>query len=220
MGNETQKFSQELASEIASGQGLSKEVTFLKSELVKLQKRFSPRKWLLLLSKRGICLVEHDIIEASQRGLKKEQVWTYLNYASESGGVSEIRGKEAMMAMSEESVGGGKWLGKDEVIDDIWFNKTREKGIDKGEKTDTLHLEGTDEELATIIGHESFSLSKLLAALVITEYDEVQRRSIQDFKYYSYNKLSEYWWIIDSFIALFRVVPSPPVGGGLHTRPI
>ncbi|GKC76925.1 hypothetical protein Tco_1127699 [Tanacetum coccineum] len=29
MGSETQKFSQELASEIASGQGLSKEVTFL-----------------------------------------------------------------------------------------------------------------------------------------------------------------------------------------------
>nr|GEV51056.1 hypothetical protein [Tanacetum cinerariifolium] len=37
MGNETQKFSQELASEIASGQGLSKEVTFLKSECSKLK---------------------------------------------------------------------------------------------------------------------------------------------------------------------------------------
>nr|GEX51461.1 hypothetical protein [Tanacetum cinerariifolium] len=37
MGNETQKFSQELASEIASGQELSKEVTFLKSECSKLK---------------------------------------------------------------------------------------------------------------------------------------------------------------------------------------
>nr|GFA66693.1 EEIG1/EHBP1 N-terminal domain-containing protein [Tanacetum cinerariifolium] len=37
IGNETQKFSQELASEIASGQGLSKEVTFLKSEFSKLK---------------------------------------------------------------------------------------------------------------------------------------------------------------------------------------
>ncbi|GJY74893.1 protein STRUBBELIG-receptor family 8 [Tanacetum coccineum] len=36
MGNETQKFLQELASEMASGQGLSKEVTFLKSEFSKL----------------------------------------------------------------------------------------------------------------------------------------------------------------------------------------
>ncbi|GJR66697.1 reverse transcriptase domain-containing protein [Tanacetum coccineum] len=35
MGNKTQKFSQELASEIASGQGLSKEVTFLKPECSK-----------------------------------------------------------------------------------------------------------------------------------------------------------------------------------------
>nr|GEW23858.1 hypothetical protein [Tanacetum cinerariifolium] len=37
MGNETQKFSQELASEISLGQGLSKEVTFLKSECSKLK---------------------------------------------------------------------------------------------------------------------------------------------------------------------------------------
>ncbi|GJV25772.1 protein STRUBBELIG-receptor family 8 [Tanacetum coccineum] len=37
MGNETQKFSQELASEIALGQGLSKKVTFLKSEFSKLK---------------------------------------------------------------------------------------------------------------------------------------------------------------------------------------
>ncbi|GKE32231.1 hypothetical protein Tco_1451553, partial [Tanacetum coccineum] len=37
MGNETKKFSQELASEIALGQGLSKKVTFLKSEFSKLK---------------------------------------------------------------------------------------------------------------------------------------------------------------------------------------
>ncbi|PWA70211.1 EEIG1/EHBP1 N-terminal domain-containing protein [Artemisia annua] len=37
IGSETQKFSQELASEIASGQELSKEVTFLKSECSKLK---------------------------------------------------------------------------------------------------------------------------------------------------------------------------------------
>ncbi|GJV25334.1 hypothetical protein Tco_1378029 [Tanacetum coccineum] len=63
------------------------------------------------LSLNGVSLVEDDIIEALQRGFKKEQVWTGLNYVSESGGVSERRGKEVMMAMSEESIGGGKWLG-------------------------------------------------------------------------------------------------------------
>lgn len=133
-------------------------------------------------------MISKDIIESLQRGLKKEQVWTDLNYASEGGGVSEKRGKEAVLAMSEESVGGGKWLGKDEVISDIWVDESRKKGMEKGKKADTLHLEGlkwevlvvndhlvnafclpggkivvftgllehfrTDEEIATIIGHE------------------------------------------------------------------
>ncbi|PWA92097.1 Peptidase M48 [Artemisia annua] len=133
-------------------------------------------------------MISKDIIEALQRGLKKEQVWTDLNYASEGGGVSEKRGKEAVMAMSEGSVGGGKWLGKDEVISDIWVDESRKKGREKGKKADTLHLEWlkwevlvvndhlerafcmpggkivvftgllehirTDEEIATIIGHE------------------------------------------------------------------
>nr|GEZ89389.1 peptidase M48 [Tanacetum cinerariifolium] len=144
-------------------------------------------------------MISKDIIEALQRGLKKDQVWTDLNYASESGGMSERRGKEAVMAMSEESIGGAKWLGKDEVIDDVWVDESRKKGRDKGEKADTLHLEGlkwevlvvndhlvnafclpggkivvftgllkhfrTDEELATIIGHES--VEKLLGSYVI-----------------------------------------------------
>ncbi|GJZ91296.1 peptidase M48 [Tanacetum coccineum] len=150
---------------------------------------------MLLMTQAHLLLVQilsqddiKDIIEALQRGLKKDQVWTDLNYSSESGGVSERRGKEAVMAVSGECVSGGKWLGKDEAIDDIWVDESTKKGRDKGEKADTLHLEGlkwevlvvndhvvnafclpggkivvftgllehfrTDEELATIIGHE------------------------------------------------------------------
>lgn len=134
-------------------------------------------------------MIARDIIEALQRGLKKEQVWTDLNYASEGGAASESRGKEAVIALTEETSGGGDtWLGKDEVIDDSWVDQSRKKGKEKGKKTDTSHLEGlkwevlvvndpvvnafclpggkivvftgllehfrTDEEIATIIGHE------------------------------------------------------------------
>nr|XP_043608727.1 uncharacterized protein LOC122580514 [Erigeron canadensis] len=134
-------------------------------------------------------MISKDIIEALQRGLKKEQGWTDLNYASEGGASSEKRGKEAVMAIGQESDAvGDKWMGKEEVMDDMWVDKSRKKGKDKGHKADTAHLEGlkwevlvvndhvvnafclpggkivvftgllehfkTDEEVATIIGHE------------------------------------------------------------------
>lgn len=134
-------------------------------------------------------MISKDIIEALQRGLKKEQVWTDLNYASESGNSSESRGKETVMALTEEiGGGGGTWPVKDEVLDDMWVDQSRKKGKDSGVKSAISHLEGlkwevlvvndkvvnafclpggkivvftgllehfkTDEELATIIGHE------------------------------------------------------------------
>lgn len=133
-------------------------------------------------------MISKDIIEALQRGLKKEEVWTDLNYASEGGAASERRGKETLMAMAEETDRGEKWSAKDEVLDDTWVDQSRKKGKEKGEISATAHLEGlkwevlvvndhvvnafclpggkivvftgllehfrTDEEIATIIGHE------------------------------------------------------------------
>lgn len=132
-------------------------------------------------------MISKDIIEALQRGLKKEQVWTDLNYASESEAASESRGKGTLMALTEEP-DRDKWQGKDEVLDDMWVDQSRKKGKDKGVKSAISHLEGlkwevlvvndhvvnafclpggkivvftgllehfrTDEEIATIIGHE------------------------------------------------------------------
>ncbi|XP_024991038.1 mitochondrial metalloendopeptidase OMA1 isoform X2 [Cynara cardunculus var. scolymus] len=133
-------------------------------------------------------MISKDIIEALQRGLKKEEVWTDLNYASEGGAASASRGREALMAMAEETGGEEKWPAKDEVLDDTWVDQSRKKGKEKGEVSATAHLEGlkwevlvvndhvvnafclpggkivvftgllehfkTDEEIATIIGHE------------------------------------------------------------------
>lgn len=98
-------------------------------------------------------MISKDIIEALQRGLRKEEGWTDLNYASEGVGVSDSRGKEAVEAMSEESVGGDKWMGKDEVLDDMWVDQSRKKGKEKGEKSDTLHLEGLKWEVLVVNDH-------------------------------------------------------------------
>ncbi|KAI3517616.1 hypothetical protein L1887_16831 [Cichorium endivia] len=149
-------------------------------------------------------LISKDIIVSLQRGLKKEQVWTDLNYASEGGAASESRGKETLIAMAEETGGGGDWPAKDEVLDDMWVDKSRKKGKEKGEISATGHLEGlnwevlvvkkdrvvnafclpggkivvftgllkhlkTDEEIATIIGHEVAHIVARHAAEHITK---------------------------------------------------
>ncbi|KAI3681065.1 hypothetical protein L6452_35847 [Arctium lappa] len=136
----------------------------------------------------GVKMISKDIIESLQRGLKKEEVWTDLNYASDGGVASERRGKETLMAMAEETDGGDRWSAKDEVIDDTRVDRSRKRGKEKGKVSATAHLEGlkwevlvvndhvvnafclpggmivvftgllehfrTDEEIATIIGHE------------------------------------------------------------------
>ncbi|KAK9059654.1 hypothetical protein SSX86_020358 [Deinandra increscens subsp. villosa] len=146
-------------------------------------------------------MISKDIIEALQRGLKKEQVWTDFSYGSESGVASESRGKENLTA---EETGGDNWQGKDEVLNDMWVDESRKKGKDKGLMSATSHLEGlkwevlvvndqvinafclpggkivvftgllehfkTDEEIATIIGHEVAHAVARHAAEQITKH--------------------------------------------------
>ncbi|KAL7003228.1 metalloendopeptidase [Sarracenia purpurea var. burkii] len=129
-------------------------------------------------------LITKDIIEALQRGLSHEQVWSDLGYGSESAGTHESSGHETLKALSESAE--GKWHREDEILDDKWVQESRKKGQDRGSATG--HLEGlnwevlvvnepvvnafclpggkivvftglfthfrTDAEIATIIGHE------------------------------------------------------------------
>ncbi|KAM7494577.1 hypothetical protein LguiB_029186 [Lonicera macranthoides] len=130
-------------------------------------------------------LIAKDIIEALQRGLKKEQVWTDPGYASDIGAGTH-HAHETLAALSESAE--GQWAKEDEILDDKWVQQSRKKGQEKGSKSATGHLEGlnwevlvvnepvvnafclpggkivvftglfkhfrTDEEIATIIGHE------------------------------------------------------------------
>lgn len=130
-------------------------------------------------------LIAKEIIEALQRGLKKERVWTDVDYASEpmeSGGSSN----EPVLALTETME--GKWSKEDEILDDKWVQQSRKEGQERGKKSMTSHLESlnweilvvnepvvnafclpggkivvftgllqhfkTNEEIATIIGHE------------------------------------------------------------------
>ncbi|KAK3022194.1 hypothetical protein RJ639_047016 [Escallonia herrerae] len=95
-------------------------------------------------------LIAKDIIEALQRGLQKEQVWTDLSYASEGSGVPVGKGRrnEMLKALSEsEDVG---WSKDDEILDDEWVQKSRRKGQERGVESATGHLEGLKWEVLVV----------------------------------------------------------------------
>ncbi|KAL5744440.1 hypothetical protein ACOSP7_027302 [Xanthoceras sorbifolium] len=136
-------------------------------------------------------LISKEIIEALQRGLRHETVWSDMGYASsETDAPREGRAHNTLMALSEgrEEKIEGRWSKEDEILDDKWVEHTRKKGQEKGLQSATSHLDGlkwevlvvneaivnamclpggkivvftglfehfrTDEEIATIIGHE------------------------------------------------------------------
>lgn len=96
-------------------------------------------------------LIATDIIEALQRGLRKEQVWTDLNYASgdvASHGTSSGQ-HETLMALSDSNPE-AKWSKEDEILDDSWVQKSRKKGQEKGSESATGHLEGLKWEVLVV----------------------------------------------------------------------
>ncbi|KAL1816367.1 hypothetical protein DCAR_0520754 [Daucus carota subsp. sativus] len=131
-------------------------------------------------------LIAKEIIEALQRGLRKEQVWTDVDYSTDHVGVSESGGDQTLMVLTDSAE--ANWSKEDEVLDDKWVQQSRKKGEEKGVKSSISHLEGlnweilvvdepvvnafclpggkivvftgllrhfqTNEEIATIIGHE------------------------------------------------------------------
>ncbi|XP_071732680.1 mitochondrial metalloendopeptidase OMA1-like [Rutidosis leptorrhynchoides] len=95
-------------------------------------------------------MITKDIIEALKRGLKKEQVWTDLNYASEGGPALESKGEKAAIEFPEETNAGDLCIGKDEVLDDTWVDQSMKKGEKEGVKSDTTHLEGLEWEVLVV----------------------------------------------------------------------
>jgi hypothetical protein len=94
-------------------------------------------------------LIAKDIIEALQRGLRNEQVWSDLGYASESvGGVHEAKSHETLMALKEREE--GEWFKDDEILDEKWVQQSRKKGQERGSQPDTSHLEGLNWEILVV----------------------------------------------------------------------
>ena len=93
-------------------------------------------------------LIAKDIIEALQRGLRTDQVWSDMSYASEEsigGG-----GHETLMALKERESEEGKWFKEDEILDDSWVEQSRKKGKDRGSLSATSHLEGLNWEVLVV----------------------------------------------------------------------
>uniref|UniRef100_A0A5B6Z9B3 Peptidase M48 domain-containing protein n=1 Tax=Davidia involucrata TaxID=16924 RepID=A0A5B6Z9B3_DAVIN len=93
-------------------------------------------------------LISKDIIEALQRGLKHEQVWSDLGYASESAGTHDTGGHETLMTLTESAE--GKWQKEDEILDDTWVQQSRKKGKEQGSQSATGHLEGLNWEVLVV----------------------------------------------------------------------
>lgn len=98
-------------------------------------------------------LIAKDIIEALQRGLKQENVWSDLGYASEAViGAPEGSGHETLMALSDAGAERveSKWSREDEILDDKWVERSRKKGQEEGSQADTSHLEGLNWEVLVV----------------------------------------------------------------------
>lgn len=93
-------------------------------------------------------LIARDIIEALQRGLGKERVWTDLGYASDSPISREISGHDTLVALGDSPE--ANWHKDDEILDDKWVQQSRKKGYEKGKESATGHLEGFQWEVLVI----------------------------------------------------------------------
>ncbi|GAB4826011.1 hypothetical protein Ancab_008879 [Ancistrocladus abbreviatus] len=98
-------------------------------------------------------LIARDIIEALQRGLRSDEAWTDLGYASEGHGAHEHDGHETLMTLKEgmeKKVGGDDWHREEEILDDKWVEESRKKGSVRGAKPATEHLEGLKWEVLVV----------------------------------------------------------------------
>ncbi|XP_028768523.1 uncharacterized protein LOC114726126 [Neltuma alba] len=96
-------------------------------------------------------MIAKEIIDALQKGLRKEQVWSDLGYASEHATAHERNVRETLNALSEtEGEFEDKWYREDEILDDKWIEKSRKKGEKRGSQAATSHLDGLNWEVLVV----------------------------------------------------------------------
>ncbi|KAL8511606.1 hypothetical protein ACS0TY_018130 [Phlomoides rotata] len=101
--------------------------------------------------------ISQDIIEALQKGLMKEQVWSDISYSPESVPLPyEPHEHETMNALANKMADEDKWQSEDkwhkeeEILNDQWVQQSRKKGEEKGMKSQTGHLEGLNWEVILV----------------------------------------------------------------------
>jgi len=97
-------------------------------------------------------LIARDIIEALQRGLSHEHVWSEPSYAWEVNTLFEHAEQETLKALTkglEETVP-DKWEGDEGGLDDKWVKNSRKKAEKQGVKPATQHLEGLNWEVLVV----------------------------------------------------------------------
>lgn len=101
--------------------------------------------------------ISQDIIEALQKGLMKEKVWSDIRYSPESAQLPhEAHEHETMNALTEKMADEDKWQSDDkwhkeeEILNDQWVQQSRKKGEEKGKHSQTGHLEGLNWEVIVV----------------------------------------------------------------------
>ncbi|MED6136337.1 hypothetical protein PIB30_055097 [Stylosanthes scabra] len=99
-----------------------------------------------------IRMISKEIIDALQRGLSMEQVWSDVGYASAH--VTGFEGhteRETLKSLTDASADGKEesgWHKEDEILDDSWVQQSRKKGHEKGPATS--HLDGLNWEVLVV----------------------------------------------------------------------
>ncbi|KAJ8448655.1 hypothetical protein Cgig2_010542 [Carnegiea gigantea] len=97
-------------------------------------------------------LIAKEIIDALQRGLSHEQVWSDPGYASEGDVQYESPSDDPWKALTEglEEKAAEEWRKEGELLDDKWVKESRRQGEMQGAKPSTQHLEGLNWEVLVI----------------------------------------------------------------------
>ncbi|KAL3652348.1 hypothetical protein CASFOL_002029 [Castilleja foliolosa] len=105
--------------------------------------------------------ISNDLINAVQKGLRKEQVWRDINSLPGSVLLPNHYENETLRMLNDDhnrmgdekkrdSGGVDKWHKEDEVLDDQWVLQSQKKGREKGVKSQTSHLEGLKWEVIVV----------------------------------------------------------------------
>ncbi|MCL7023407.1 hypothetical protein MKW94_007716 [Papaver nudicaule] len=96
-------------------------------------------------------LIAKDVIEALERGIRHEQVWSDPECSNQHIERDDEYSREGMLAL----IGGegkieGNWRKEEQVLDDKWVQESRQKGKEKGSRVATQHLEGLNWQILVV----------------------------------------------------------------------